>query len=93
MLEDTAHDAVAAAVDFDAHLLLVCLRSVLDGVGTDFAIVELYAFGNLSGWLYRVNGAFADVGCSQYRLQEGDAVEWMYTTDLGKDVGNSYMGF
>ena len=52
-----------------------------------------YAFGNLSGWLYRVNGAFADVGCSQYRLQEGDAVEWMYTTDLGKDVGNNYMGF
>ena len=44
-----------------------------------------YAFGNLSGWMYRVNGVFADVGCSQYRLKEGDLVEWVYTRNLGKD--------
>ena len=44
-----------------------------------------YDFGNLSGWMYRVNGVFADVGCSQYRLQTGDRVEWVYTRNLGKD--------
>ena len=44
-----------------------------------------YDFGNLSGWMYRVNGVFADVGCSQYRLQEGDRVEWVYTRNLGRD--------
>ena len=44
-----------------------------------------YQFGNLSGWMYRVNGVFADVGCSQYRLRPGDRVEWIYTRNLGKD--------
>ena len=44
-----------------------------------------YDFGNLAGWMYRVNGVFADVGCSQYRLQTGDRVEWVYTRNLGKD--------
>ena len=44
-----------------------------------------YQFGNLSGWMYRVNGVFADVGCSQYRLEPGDRVEWMYTRNLGRD--------
>ena len=45
-----------------------------------------YAFGNLSGWMYRVNGTYADVGCSQYQLQDGDRVEWVYTMDIGRDV-------
>ena len=44
-----------------------------------------YQFGNLSGWMYRVNGVFADVGCSQYRLEPGDQVEWVYTRNLGRD--------
>lgn len=44
-----------------------------------------YAFGNLSGWMYKVNGEFADVGSTQYRLQAGDLVEWVYTRNLGKD--------
>ena len=29
-------------------------------------------------------------GCSRYRLQDGDVVEWKYTCDLGADVGNPY---
>ena len=44
-----------------------------------------YDFGNLSGWMYRVNGVYADVGCSQYQLQDGDRIEWVYTRNLGKD--------
>lgn len=44
-----------------------------------------YEFGNLSGWMYKVNGVFADTGCSQYRLAAGDRVEWIYTKNLGKD--------
>ncbi len=45
-----------------------------------------YDFGNLSGWMYRVNGEFADVGASQYTLTEGDRVEWIYSTNIGKDL-------
>lgn len=52
-------------------------------------IANLYEFdcGELSGWMYRVNGEFPNVGCSLYKLKDGDAVEWVYTCDLGRDVG------
>lgn len=43
-------------------------------------------FGDLSGWMYRVNGRFPQMGCGEYLLQEGDQVIWVYTTNLGKDV-------
>lgn len=54
-------------------------------------INNLYEFdvGELSGWMYRVNGWFPNYGCSRYQLKQGDVVEWVYTCDLGKDVGGS----
>lgn len=54
------------------------------------SIDNLYEFdcGELSGWLYKVNGDWLpNYGCSRYVLQNGDVVEWIYTCDLGKDVG------
>ena len=45
-----------------------------------------YDFGNLSGWMYRINGKMADVGAGQYTLREGDRIDWVYTTNIGKDV-------
>lgn len=55
-------------------------------------IANLYEFdcGELSGWMYRVNGVFPNYGCSLYTLKEGDRVEWVYTCDLGHDVGGGY---
>ena len=55
-------------------------------------IANIYEFdcGELSGWMYKVNDRFPDYGCSQYQLKEGDRVEWVYTCDLGRDVGGSY---
>lgn len=52
-------------------------------------IGNLYEFdaGSLSGWMYAVNGWFPNYGCSQYELKDGDAVTWVYTCDLGADVG------
>lgn len=49
----------------------------------------LYEFscGPLSGWMYRVNGEFPNKGCSDYELSDGDVIEWVYTCDLGHDVG------
>ena len=54
-------------------------------------IHNLYEFdcGNLSGWMYRVNGWYPNYGCSRYQLQQGDVVEWRYTCDLGEDVGRN----
>lgn len=55
-------------------------------------IANIYEFdcGELSGWMYKVNGWFPNYGCSRYQLKEGDRVEWVYTCDLGADVGGNY---
>ncbi len=57
-------------------------------------IANLYEFdcGELSGWTYRVNGEFLSMGCSECPLESGDVVEFLYTCDLGADVGNAYSG-
>ncbi len=57
-------------------------------------INNLYEFdcGELSGWMYRVNGWYPNYGCSRYQLADGEKVEWRYTcTDLGKDIGCNWM--
>ena len=58
----------------------------IEGIG------NLYEFdcGELSGWMYKVNGWFPNYGCSRYKLHDGDVVEWVYTCDLGRDVGGDY---
>ena len=55
-------------------------------------INNLYEFdcGELSGWMYKVNGWYPSYGCSRYDLKDGDKIEWVYTCDLGKDVGGEY---
>ncbi|MGN0493608.1 MAG: DUF4430 domain-containing protein [Acutalibacteraceae bacterium] len=57
-------------------------------------INNLYEFdcGNLSGWMYRVDGWYPNYGCSRYQLCDGETVEWRYTCDLGKDVGCEWLG-
>lgn len=58
----------------------------IEGIG------NLYEFdcGELSGWMYRVNGVFPNFGCDGYKLKSGDEVEWVYTCNLGRDVGGDY---
>jgi len=52
-------------------------------------IHNLYEFdaGELSGWMYQVNGWFPNYGSSRYPLQPGDVIVWQYTCDLGRDIG------
>ena len=60
----------------------------IEGIG------NLYEFdvGSESGWMYAVNGWYPNYGCSRYVLQDGDTVEWVYTCDLGQDVGGGFTG-
>jgi len=53
------------------------------------AINNIFEFdaGPLSGWKYKVNGDFVGQGASAYILQDGDFIEWLYTVDLGRDLG------
>ncbi len=54
-------------------------------------IANLYEMdcGELSGWVYKVNDWFPNYGSSRYVLRQGDKIEWLYTCDLGRDVGSS----
>ena len=45
-----------------------------------------YDYGDLSGWIYHVNGDTPFVMCSDYKLSDGDVIEWLYTCELGNDL-------
>ncbi len=52
-------------------------------------INNVYEFscGELSGWMYNVNGNYPNIGCDKYILKGGENIEWRYTCDLGRDLG------
>ena len=52
-------------------------------------IHNIYEFdkGPESGWVYRVNGEISQVSCGTHKLNDGDKIEWLYTTDLGREFG------
>lgn len=57
-------------------------------------INHLYEFdcGAESGWMYRMNDAYPNYGCSSYILKQGDAITWRYTcVGLGEDIGAERM--
>lgn len=64
------------------------LRMDVSGSGYVAGIQYLYEFdfGDLSGWMYQVNGEMANVGCNQYLLQDGDIITWRYTCNMGSDL-------
>lgn len=47
-------------------------------------------FGDLSGWVYHVNGITPSRGCGEYILHDGDVIEWHYTCELGHDLDEVY---
>jgi hypothetical protein len=51
--------------------------------------VSEFDHGPLSGWMYKVNGQFTNVGAASYPLKSGDVVEWIYTANGGSDVGDT----
>jgi len=58
----------------------------IEGIGN---IYEIDA-GPLSGWMYKVNNWFPNYGCGRYVLKNGDSIEWVYTCDLGRDIGGDW---
>lgn len=51
-------------------------------------IANIYEFeyGDLSGWIYRVNGEQPSVSCGECELKAGDCIEWIYSLELGKEL-------
>lgn len=64
------------------------------GGNSDSAYVEginniyEFDFGDFSGWMYFVNGESPSVSCGEYVLSDDDAIQWLYTCDIGKDLKN-----
>ena len=48
--------------------------------------------GRSSGWMYCVGGTFPSYGADSYTLSGGESIQWLYTCNMGADVGNTYMG-
>ena len=87
---DTVFDVLSRAVR-ENKIQMECRGANANAFGSVYieGINYLYEFscGPLSGWMYKVNGAFPNYGCGMYQLKDGDVVEWVYTCDLGRDVG------
>lgn len=47
-------------------------------------------YGDLSGWVYHVNGKSPSRNCGEYKLSPGDEIEWLYTCELGYDLNEVY---
>jgi len=43
-------------------------------------------YGDLSGWIYFVNGTSPSLSCDQYTLQNGDTILWRYSCEMGSDL-------
>ena len=77
----TVYDVLVQAAK-ENQLQLDCRGTYVAGISHLYE----FDFGNLSGWMYRVNGVFPDVGCGEYQLSDDDRIEWLYTCDLGRDL-------
>ncbi|MBQ9413949.1 MAG: DUF4430 domain-containing protein [Clostridia bacterium] len=82
---DTVYDVLTAAVK-EHHLQMETSGST--GMIYVAGIQYLYEFdfGDLSGWMYDVNGETPSVGCDRYVLQPGDEIVWAYTCEIGNDL-------
>lgn len=75
----------AAGIHMESSYTPVYDSAYIEGIN------QLYEFdgGELSGWMYKVNGWFPNYGVSKYTVKDGDVIEFVYTCDLGKDVGDN----
>jgi hypothetical protein len=80
--------------------VLSITRRVLDSKGIDYKIRSGYVVGidgqnefdkgPTSGWMFSVNGDFPGIGPGSVTVEDGDYIQWLYTTNLGEDIGNIY---
>ncbi|MBE6939038.1 MAG: DUF4430 domain-containing protein [Ruminococcaceae bacterium] len=79
---DTAYDILTRGVREAGLLMENEGQNYISGIGNIYE----RDFGDLSGWLYYVNGESPSVGCGEYRLSPGDSVVFVYSLEMGKDI-------
>lgn len=68
------------------------------GFGKDAYILSIanitqYQDGPQSRWLYNVDGEYPAMSPAEYPLKADSRLEWIYTTDGGKDIGAPLVSF
>lgn len=48
--------------------------------------------GTGSGWMITLNGWFIDKSTAAFTVSNGDVIQWKYTCQVGKDIGDTYSG-
>lgn len=76
----SVYDVLVAAckeknIAYDATYSAIYNSSYVKGIGY---LYEKMA-GDMSGWLYLVDGKTPNVGASAYKINGGEQIEWMYT--------------
>ncbi len=76
----SAYDVLTAVckqkkIAYDAEYSAIYKTSYVKGIGY---LYEKMA-GDMSGWLYLVDGVTPNVGASAYKLKGGEHIEWTYT--------------
>lgn len=82
---DTVYDILLeAAGEYQIHVETNGTKDTayVEGIGNIYE----FDFGDLSGWMYFVNGVSPSVSCGEYELLDGDEIEWHYTRSIGKDL-------
>lgn len=67
----------AKGVALDATYTPMYKTYYIQGIGN---IYEKQA-GDMSGWIYKVNGVSPNRGASVYKVSDGDVISWRYTCD------------
>ncbi len=57
---------------------------------TPYSSLGEFDAGSGSGWMITHNGTFIDQGASQFTVKSGDVIQWQYTCQLGKDIGDPF---
>ena len=80
---DTVYDVLDRAIRHN-QIQMECIYSQNYGSVYVQGINHLYEFscGELSGWMYMVNGEFPNYGCSKYELKDGDEIAGIAPYDL-----------
>jgi hypothetical protein len=79
---DTVYTVLAEALQKEGILFEHNATYYISGIDNLYE----FQFGDLSGWMYRVNGETPSVGCGEYALEDGDEIEWLYTCEIGNDL-------
>ena len=79
---ETVYDILTQA----ARKYNIQMQADANGYISGIGYLYEYDCGDLSGWIYHVNGDTPFMMCSEYKLSDGDKIEWLYTCDLGNDL-------